>query len=212
MRERSKVTRRSTGIGRDKETQFELLSLLHTIAHLKRMKCEASLMKHESSKQCHNSVCRVLSVSLSLSLSLSFPPPFPLRLGEKDLKGRLSFRGRRATTTAGPYPVLGAAACKARRLFPQFSTPSSDNFSSPRKSNTEPTFSQDTMPSTHKRDKPWDTEDIDKWKVLTSYLNSFSTADRDNRLMNSSPVTMPVALSQKNLPSLHCFPSIVNST
>src|SRR5580704_11602081 len=73
--------------------------------------CEASLMKHESSKQCHNSVCRVLPVSLSLSL------PLPLRLGEKILKGRLSFRGRRATTVAGRSPVLGAAACKHGAYF-----------------------------------------------------------------------------------------------
>jgi hypothetical protein len=28
---------------------------------------------------------------------------------------------------------------------------------------------QDKMPSTHKRDKPWDTDDIDKWKVSSPY-------------------------------------------
>jgi hypothetical protein len=25
------------------------------------------------------------------------------------------------------------------------------------------------MPSTHNADKPWDTEDVDKWKVITRY-------------------------------------------
>lgn len=44
------------------------------------------------------------------------------------------------------------------------------------------------MPSTHKKDKPWDTDDIDKWKVSQkSYLNDFSCqcctcrANADNR-------------------------------
>ena len=29
-----------------------------------------------------------------------------------------------------------------------------------------------TMPSTYKKDKPWDTDDIDKWKVSISYSPS----------------------------------------
>lgn len=29
------------------------------------------------------------------------------------------------------------------------------------------------MPSTYKRDKPWDTDDIDKWKVRKGLPNAF---------------------------------------
>jgi ribosomal RNA assembly protein len=43
------------------------------------------------------------------------------------------------------------------------------------------------MPSTHKRDKPWDTEDIDKWKVLTSYLHSSLTADPRQQIAEFKP-------------------------
>jgi hypothetical protein len=70
---------------------------------------------------------------------------------------------------------------------------------------------RNTMPSTHKRDKPWDTDDIDKWKVCVPCLDSSPTADTANRSRNSSLATMPVALSQRSLPSLLSFPNIANS-
>jgi hypothetical protein len=32
------------------------------------------------------------------------------------------------------------------------------------------------MPSTHKREKPWDTDDIDKWKASSTKIQSPKTA------------------------------------
>ncbi len=38
------------------------------------------------------------------------------------------------------------------------------------------------MPSTHKKEKPWDTDDIDKWKVHTPFVFSFMMSAADNSL------------------------------
>lgn len=67
-------------IGKDGENTVRAAQLTAHHCTPQAYECEASLMKHESSKQRHNSVCRVWSVCLSL------PLPLPLRLGEKDLK------------------------------------------------------------------------------------------------------------------------------
>src|SRR5947209_9484831 len=56
----------STGIGRDRENNSSSCSACCTP---EAYECEASLMEHESSKQRHNSVCRVLSAYLRLPLS-----------------------------------------------------------------------------------------------------------------------------------------------
>lgn len=63
------------------------------------------------------------------------------------------------------------------------------------------------MPSTYKKDKPWDTDDIDKWKVsqlcATAFwavlnLDETSTNMTINRSKNSSLRIIPVAHSPRS--------------
>ena len=58
------------------------------------------------------------------------------------------------------------------------------------------------MPSTYKKDKPWDTDDIDKWEVSESvteiYTVSSLICDRSNP---SKLMIMPAVASQRSLRS-----------
>ena len=77
------------------------------------------------------------------------------------------------------------------------------------------------MPSTYKKDKPWDTDDIDKWNVRYKdkkrgilHFKSFSFANLNicDRRNHSKPMTTSVGVSQRNRPLLLFSPNTVRFT
>lgn len=80
------------------------------------------------------------------------------------------------------------------------------------------------MPSTYKREKPWDTDDIDKWKVRLQHKDFFQVSNDffflafanpqicDNRRKHSKLMTTLVEVLQRNRLLLHFSPNIVKST
>lgn len=69
------------------------------------------------------------------------------------------------------------------------------------------------MPSTHKQEKPWDTDDIDKWRVRPNFIILLqSNTDILCWLMHLHPTTMPPVPSPKNPPSQLSSPNTAKST
>lgn len=78
------------------------------------------------------------------------------------------------------------------------------------------------MPSTYKKDKPWDTDDIDKWNVRYEkikktekpHFKKFSLADLNtcDRRNHSKPMTTSVGVSQRNRPLPLFSPNTVRFT
>lgn len=70
------------------------------------------------------------------------------------------------------------------------------------------------MPSTHNHDKPWDTDDIDKWKVsnFSFFIFRVIRLIQDYRLKLSNLKIIWEAHSPKNRHSQRSSPSTVKST
>lgn len=78
------------------------------------------------------------------------------------------------------------------------------------------------MPSTYKKDKPWDTDDIDKWNVRCTqnkkreifHFKKFSFANLNicDRRNHSKPMTTSVGVSQRNRPLPLFSPNTVRFT
>jgi hypothetical protein len=78
---------------------------------------------------------------------------------EHPVVGRLGAELRSKAWHAKDFPTLGSSHVQEAKFVHKY-TP---------KSTTR------AMPSTHKKDKPWDTDDIDKWKVNLQKLYARDT-------------------------------------